>query len=246
MWKKRLVFVIVVCMLFQPLNVYAMKSNYVNDSTYGQTVYEQAENGINYSYNLDIFETEATVAACVIGKWGTQEVETVIELQKLVDDKWEYYNAWEDTEQGMRMSMAEKCKVESGTYRIVVTFYLMAEEIQIISEVSEEIATGMDLSLDAEEAQKTEIFERFMNVIVGDKIFENPQEIATPYIPGGSRCTDVCILGEVVYIDYRLNDIRYIVAYYSDGTIEKNVREMDGDKIYTVWSNKEGVEITDL
>ena len=246
MWKKRLGLVMVVCMLFQPLEVIAKKSNYVYNSTYGQTAYEQAINGINYSYKLDICETEATVTTCVIGEWGTQKVETVIELQKLVADKWEYYAEWEEAKQGMRMFMEETCKVESGTYRIVVTFRLETEEIETISGVSNEMATGMDFNMDRELSQRTEILERFMSIRTRDKIFENPQEIAEPYIPGGSWCTDVCILGDVLYIDYRLGDIRYIIGYHSDGTVEKTVRAMGGDKIYTVWSDNKGVEVMDL
>lgn len=241
MWKKGLGLVLIVCMMFQPISVTAKQSDRVNLFNGLWTV-----NGINYSYNLDICEMDAKVTSCVIGGWGTNEVETVMELQKIVADNWEHYTAWTDSEQGMRMSMTEQCQVEPGTYRVVVTFNLGNEGIETISGVSNEIATGMDLSIDAEIRQTTEILERFMSVRTGDKIFENPQEIAESYIPGGSWCTDVCILGDVLYIDYRLNDIRYIVSYFSDGTVEKTVRAMDGDKIYTVWSNKEGVEITDL
>lgn len=241
MWKKGLGLFLIVCILFQPISVTAKQSNRVNPVNGFWT-----ENGINYSYSLDICEMNASVTSCVIGGWGTTEVETVMELQKLVAGNWEYYTAWADSEQGMRMSMKEQCRVMPGTYRVVVTFNFGNEGIETISGVSNEIATGMDLSIDAEIGQRTEILERFMSIRTGDKIFESPQEIAAPYIPGGSWCTDVCILGEVLYIDYRLNDIRYIVAYYSDGTIEKTVRAMDGDKIYTVWSDKEGVEITDL
>ena len=70
--------------------------------------------------------------------------------------------------------------------------------------------------------------------------------MGAPYIPEGAWCTDVSANEVVVCIDYRIDDIRYIVSYYSIGTVMKTVRAMDGDKIYTVWSDREGVEITDL
>ena len=241
MWKKSLGFVIAVCMLFQTINVSAKQTNNVH------TITELLnENGINYSYSLDIYERNVTVTSCIIGGWDTTEVETVMELQKLESGSWEYYTDWTNSEQGMRMSMKEQCQVEAGTYRVVVTFNLGNEKIKTISGVSNELATGMDLSMNAEIEQRTEILERFMSIRTRDKIFENPQEIAEPYIPGGSWCTDVCILGDVLYIDYRLGDIRYIIGYHSDGTVEKTVRAMGGDKIYTVWSDNKGVEVMDL
>lgn len=46
----------------------------------------------------------------------------------------------------------------------------------------------------------------------------------------------------MLYIDYRLDDVRYLIGYYRDGTVEKTVREMDGDVIYTLYSDREGVE----
>ena len=46
----------------------------------------------------------------------------------------------------------------------------------------------------------------------------------------GAVCTDVSAIGQVVYIDYRLNGFRYLVAYRQDGTVEATIAE-DG-----VWS----------
>ena len=54
--------------------------------------------------------------------------------------------------------------------------------------------------------------------------------MAAPFIPQGAVCTDVSAIGQVVYIDYRLNGFRYLVAYRQDGTVEATIAE-DG-----VWS----------
>jgi hypothetical protein len=53
----------------------------------------------------------------------------------------------------------------------------------------------------------------------GFYVYPNPQEVAAPYIPEAALCTDVCIIGDVVSIDYRIGDVRYIAAYCNDGTV---------------------------
>lgn len=110
----------------------------------------------------------------------------------------------------------------------------------------EEILEEMDLSLTAELAQEQEILDTFLTASSEDVIYDDPQTVGAPYIPEGSWCTDISANKVVVCIDYRIDDIRYIVSYYRNGTIMKDARAMDGDKIYSVRSDKEGVEITDL
>ncbi len=110
----------------------------------------------------------------------------------------------------------------------------------------EEIPEEMDLSLAVEIAQAQDVLDALLATSSEDVIYDDPQTVGEPYIPEGAWCTEVSTNEVVVCIDYRIDDIRYIVSYYSNGTIMKDARAMDGDKIYTVWSNKEGVEITDL
>lgn len=50
----------------------------------------------------------------------------------------------------------------------------------------------------------------------------------------------------MLYIDYRVDNIRYIVGYYNDGNIEKVARALGEDTIYSVYSNDERVETLDL
>ncbi|MBO5165371.1 MAG: hypothetical protein IJ405_07965 [Lachnospiraceae bacterium] len=110
----------------------------------------------------------------------------------------------------------------------------------------EKIPEKMDLSLTAELAQEQEILDTFLPASSEEVIYDDPQTVGAPYIPEGAWCTEVSANEVVVCIDYRIDDIRYIVSYYSNGTIMKDARAMDGDKIYSVRSDKEGVEITDL
>lgn len=110
----------------------------------------------------------------------------------------------------------------------------------------ESSTTEMDLSLTTEITQAQDVLNQFMRVRTGDVVFENPQEVAAEYIPEGSWCTDVSRLGDVIYIDYRIDNVRYIVGYYSDGTVEKVVRDLEDDNIYSVFSNKDTVECMNL
>ena len=111
---------------------------------------------------------------------------------------------------------------------------------------TESSSAEMDLSLTTEIAQAQVILNQFMRVRNGDVVFDNPQEVAAEYIPEGSWCTDVSRLGDVLYIDYRIDNVRYIVGYYSDGTVEKVVRDLESDNIYSVYSNTNVVECMNL
>lgn len=252
MWKKVLGLVVALLVLLQLINIFAAQKP-VERSTVLQKRDINIEDdtaqagNVNYSYCLEISGTEATVMSCVIGNWETEKIITILELQKAEDGNWVSCFQWMDSVRDMRMTMWEQCKVSTGTYRVLVTFILIGTKEEEFCCVSGEVATGMDFSLDTEMAQCAEILEKFMSDSgSGDIIFDNPQEIAEPYIPQGSQCTEVCILGDVLYIDYRLYNIRYIIGYYKDGRIEKTVRESGGNTIYTIWSDKEEIESMDI
>ncbi len=108
----------------------------------------------------------------------------------------------------------------------------------LIFAVSTKNKPEMELSLDAEEALVADVLQQFMasRDTSEDITFDDPQSVASGYIPDGAVCTDVSILGSVVYFDYLLDDIRYIVGYHSDGTIEKTARKTDGDYVYSITS----------
>ena len=53
----------------------------------------------------------------------------------------------------------------------------------------------------------------------GYYVYADSREIAAPYIPEDALCTEVCIIGNVVSFDYRLENIRYIASYCLDGTV---------------------------
>lgn len=72
------------------------------------------------------------------------------------------------------------------------------------------------------------------------------QNRAREYIPTGAGCTDVSVIGEVVYIDYQLEGIRYLVAYYNDGSVEKVARPVGGDDMFSINSTSNVVEQVNL
>ena len=132
--------------------------------------------------------------------------------------------------------------MEPGIYRLKITFYLRGDESGEVTTIGDEVVAGMDLGMERETAQAREIVQRFFGGEAGDVPYENPQETGQSYIPDGAWCTDVSRVGDVLYIDYRLDNVRYLIGYYRDGTVEKTVREMDSDVIYTLYSDREGVE----
>ncbi len=95
-----------------------------------------------------------------------------------------------------------------------------------IGKASDSIPPQMDLSLEDELAQVQTVLAQFSpNDPDGFYVFENPQKVASPYIPEGALCTEVCIIGHVVSIDYRIDNIRYIAQYCNDGTVRLTCSE---------------------
>ena len=78
----------------------------------------------------------------------------------------------------------------------------------------------MDFDLSDEILQASEVLSKLMPKERTEfYVYPNPREVAAPYIPKAALCTDVCIIGDVVSIDYRIGDVRYIAAYCKDGTV---------------------------
>ena len=133
---------------------------------------------------------------------------------------------------------------------LMTTIFSLALVLQLVGgmavRAAEEDSVRINLNLTEEIAQAEKIMDQFMSTRCGDVIYDNPQEVAAEYIPKGSWCTNVCRIGDVLYIDYRVDNIRYIVGYYNDGNIEKVARALGEDTIYSVYSNDERVETLDL
>lgn len=107
----------------------------------------------------------------------------------------------------------------------------------------------LDFSISKELAQADAVRQAFfssrdeaMNADCADVM----EQQAQPYIPEGASCTELCVIGETVYIDYWLDDTRYLVAYYSDGTVEKGIRKVGSDDFYTVKSTHPVPEHTNV
>lgn len=111
---------------------------------------------------------------------------------------------------------------------------------------SEEPTYSIDMALDLELAQSDDVLNDFLTGGTQRSNFDDLQSMACTYIPTGAKCTDVSAIGEVVYIDYQLDGIRYLVAYYSDGTVEKVARAIGGDDMFSIDSNSNTVEQVNL
>lgn len=91
------------------------------------------------------------------------------------------------------------------------TSYISVEELADLQ---------MDFDLEDELQQRDAVLLTFTpNDPNGYYVYADPQEVAAPYIPEDALCTDVCIIGNVVSFDYRLQNIRYIASYCLDGTV---------------------------
>lgn len=96
--------------------------------------------------------------------------------------------------------------------------------------------SNLDLSLDDELMQADRVWKHFVSTrpVNMDVVFDDPQKEAEAFVPEGAKCTEICKIGEILYIDYRLNDVRYIVSYYQDGEVGKSVRAIGSDDCYSV------------
>ena len=66
------------------------------------------------------------------------------------------------------------------------------------------------------------------------------------YVPDGARILSVDCINNNLVVDYRLGDVRYIVTYLWNGTIEKTARKAGDDVIQQVSSSNGLIETVDL
>lgn len=95
---------------------------------------------------------------------------------------------------------------------------------------------NLDLSLDNELMQADRVWKHFISTknMKMDAEFDAPQKEAEMFVPEGAKCTEICKIGEVLHIDYQLNDIRYIVSYYQNGEVGKSARAIGSDDYYSI------------
>ena len=119
------------------------------------------------------------------------------------------------------------CKIIS----IVAVFLMLISSTVIPAFASSQ---KLDFSINHEIAQATDVRSAFLNCGAERRDAENLKELAEEYIPEGARCTEFGAIGDTIYTDYQINNTRYLVAYYSDGTVEKYVRTINGNDIYLI------------
>ncbi len=106
--------------------------------------------------------------------------------------------------------------------------------------------SSLDMTLTAELEQSSDVLRSFFTEDAQAASDDDYWDVADEYLPAGARCMDVSVSGEVVYLDYELDEIRYIVAYYRDGTVEKVARPVGGDEMYAIDSVNNSIEITSV
>ena len=99
------------------------------------------------------------------------------------------------------------------------------------------INEDINLSLNSELSHRDE-FLIFLkaNLDKGDSEYKFEQ-FSSKCIPDGAEHVRIDIVGEVIYLDYRNKNARYIIGYRLDGTVEKTVRADNSNLIYYVDSN---------
>lgn len=124
-----------------------------------------------------------------------------------------------------------------------------ADETTEIVETNEAVETiaveelahlNIDLDLRDEIMQAKDVLSKFpTNDPDGFYVYPDPQKAAEPYIPQGSVCTEVCIIGYVVSFDYRIGNVRYIASYCNDGTVRMtaSILAEEIDYVYEITSD---------
>ena len=114
--------------------------------------------------------------------------------------------------------------------------------VGIPANAAETKRTEPDMTLTSELSQSSAVISQFL--LPKAKINQQSSllTLSDNYIPTGANCTDVSVIGDAVYIDYQLNNIRYLVAYYKDGTVEKVAREIGDNEVYSIDSINNVVE----
>lgn len=109
MWKRKFALSLVLCVLLQPVSIFAGQINRTEEA-FAATAY----NGVNFSYNLVVSETDAKITVGAIGGCGVEEIEAHVEMQKESAQGWTGCADWRYVQQGMRLSGEEHCLVELG------------------------------------------------------------------------------------------------------------------------------------
>lgn len=92
----------------------------------------------------------------------------------------------------------------------------------------------LDLSIDREVSQSSAVRSALFNYETKENPATDMKEIAQAYVPEKAHITDLCTIGNTLYVDYQLNNVRYLIAYYSDGSVQKNIRANGSDDVYAI------------
>lgn len=100
-----------------------------------------------------------------------------------------------------------------------------------------------DLSNSADMSLENEIAWLNQQQAQNKTIMDSSKDI---YVPDGARILSVDCINNNLVVDYRLGDVRYIVTYLWNGTIEKTARKAGDDVIQQVSSSNGLIETVDL
>ena len=115
---------------------------------------------------------------------------------------------------------------------------------------------SIDLSLQKEEKMIDDVLANFATHPIAKTRSENTSYLpevtqysvnqGKEYVPEGAVCTALDVIGTAVYVEYELDNVSYTVAYFSDGTIEKTVRALDSNEIYSTDNIDHQIECVDV
>ncbi len=115
------------------------------------------------------------------------------------------------------MKIKRKIVVASFSLLLILTVIFVISKDEFLRDVTEPDST-IDMSIDREKEQHPAVLSRFMNNTQESFVMsEDLNQVARDFIPEDSSCKAIDVIGEVVYIDYTLEDVRYLVAYYAEG-----------------------------
>ena len=75
-------------------------------------------------------------------------------------------------------------------------------------------------------------------------IFKDPEKAGKSFIPENAKCGEVGFYKNGIYFDYFIGDLRYIVEYNTDGSIEKSFRYGDQKQMFELSTKSDKIKYT--
>ncbi len=179
------------------------------------------------AYGMPVFLDHRAAYSAFLSEYaaGIEELRTVWKLDPISKKNYSHYKIY-----GWQTPCADE-ELNRQCYQVTLFFDLYENSFDMTVRTpaqptlqAAEMQADFDLSDEA--AQLPQVLEAFPPRVTKD-VQTWPTSAAAPFIPEGAVCTEVSAIGQVVYIDYRYEDYRYLVAYKTDGTVEATISQPD-------------------